>query len=146
VEVVIDDTLFTRTGKKVWAAGWFHDGSVKGPKQVGYGNNWVIAGIIVTLPMLNRPVCLPVAARLVRKNTVAASRLWLAVQIVTALAKALPGRRIHVVADAAYAGKELKNLPDQVQWTTRLRTGPPAMTPTSPTSPPSPPTTPAPVT
>jgi hypothetical protein len=71
--------------------------------------------------MLNRPVCLPVAARLVRKNTVAASRLWLAVQIVTALAKALPGRRIHVVADAAYAGKEGKKLPEQVDWTTRLR-------------------------
>lgn len=121
VEVVIDDTLFTRTGKKVWAAGWFHDGSAKGPKQVGYGNNWVIAGIVVTLPMLSRPVCLPVAARLVRKKTVSASRLWLAVQIVTALAKALPERRIHVVADAAYAGKELKKLPEQVNWTTRLR-------------------------
>jgi hypothetical protein len=121
VEVVIDDTLFTRTGRKVWAAGWFHDGSVKGPQQVGYGNNWVIAGIVVTLPMLSRPVCLPVAARLVRKKTVAASRLWLAVQIVTALAKALPERRIHVVADAAYAGAELKKLPEQVDWTTRLR-------------------------
>jgi len=38
VSVVIDDTLFRRAGKKVWAAGWFHDGSAKGPKQVGYGN------------------------------------------------------------------------------------------------------------
>src|SRR5262249_32653711 len=35
VSVVIDDTLFKRTGKKVWAAGWFHDGSVKGPKAGG---------------------------------------------------------------------------------------------------------------
>jgi hypothetical protein len=52
VLVVVDDTLFKRAGKKVWAAGWFHDGSAKGPKQVGYGNNWVIAGIIVTLPMV----------------------------------------------------------------------------------------------
>jgi hypothetical protein len=121
VSVVIDDTLFTRTGKKVWAAGWFHDGSAKGPKQVGYGNNWVILGILLSLPMLDRPVCLPVAARLVRKNTVSSSRLWLAAQMVTALAQALPGRRIHVVADAAYAGAELQKLPDQVSWTTRLR-------------------------
>ena len=104
VSVVIDDTLFTRTGRKVWAAGWFHDGSVKGPKQVGYGNNWVILGILVSLPMVDRPVCLPVLARLVRKNTVSASRLWLATQMVTTLAQALPGRRIQVVADAAYAG------------------------------------------
>ena len=41
--------------------------------------------------------------------------------MVTALAEALPGRRIHVVADAAYAGAELKKLPGQVSWTTRLR-------------------------
>ena len=121
VSVVIDDTLFTRAGKKVWAAGWFHDGSAKGPKQVGYGNNWVIAGILVNLPMLTRPVCLPVAARLVRKNTVSGSRLWLAQKMVTTLAEALPGRRIHVVADAAYAGAELRKLPGQVSWTTRLR-------------------------
>jgi hypothetical protein len=26
VLVAIDDTLFKRTGPKVWAAGWFHDG------------------------------------------------------------------------------------------------------------------------
>jgi hypothetical protein len=101
VTVVVDDTLFTRTGRKVWAAGWFHDGSAKGPKAVGYGNNWVIAGIIVSLPMLARPVCLPVAARLVRKNTTSGSRLWLARQMLTTLAEALPERRIHVVADAA---------------------------------------------
>src|SRR5947207_4456864 len=121
VTVVVDDTLFKRTGRRVWAAGWFHDGSAKGPKPVGFGNNWVVAGIAVRLRMLGRPVCLPVAARLVRKNTVSASRLWLARQIVLALAEALPGRRIHVVADAAYAGKELRGMPEQVTWTTRLR-------------------------
>jgi hypothetical protein len=121
VTLVIDDTLFRRTGRKVWAIGWFHDGSVKAAKQVGLGNNWVVAGIVVSLPMLARPVCLPVAARLVRKGTVSASRLWLARQMVLTVAEAVPGRRIHVVADAAYAGKELRGLPAQVSWTTRLR-------------------------
>src|SRR6266566_2523317 len=45
VTVVIDGSLFKRTGRKVWAAGWFHDGSVTGPKQVGFGNCadlWVV--------------------------------------------------------------------------------------------------------
>ena len=121
VTVVIDDTLFKRTGKKVWAVGWYHDGSTTGPSKTGFGNNWVIAGIVVRLPILDRPVCLPVLARLVGKNTVSGSRLWLAVQMATTLADALPGRRIHVVADAAYAGAELKNLPGRVSWTTRLR-------------------------
>src|SRR5260370_38831448 len=41
VEVLIDDTLFRRRGKKVWAASWFHDGSALGPAKTGYGNNWV---------------------------------------------------------------------------------------------------------
>src|SRR5215471_9491009 len=51
VLVAVDDTLFHRSGKKVWAAGWFHDGSAKGRHQVGYGNNWVVVGVVVTLPV-----------------------------------------------------------------------------------------------
>jgi hypothetical protein len=121
VLVAIDDTLFKRRGKKVWAASWFHDGSAGGPKQVGYGNNWVIAGIIVTLPFLGRPVCLPVLARLVVKNTTSSSRLYLARTMIDALAGALPGRTIHGVGDAAYSGKDLRGLDDRVTWTTRLR-------------------------
>jgi Transposase DDE domain len=38
-----------------------------------------------------------------------------------AIAGVLPGRVIHVVADSAYAGGELKKLPPRVTWTTRLR-------------------------
>ncbi|SBW22304.1 transposase, IS4 [Candidatus Protofrankia californiensis] len=121
VTVAVDDTLFRRSGTKVWAASWFHDGSAASPTQVGFGNTWVLVGIVVRLPMLDRPVCLPVLARLVRKNTVSASRLWLTRRMVTALAAALPDRRLHVVADAAYAGRELRGLPARVTWTTRLR-------------------------
>jgi len=121
VTVAIDDTLFRRRGQKVWAAGWFHDGSAPGPAKTGYGNNWVIAAIVVKLPMINRPVALPVLAKLVIKGTNSASRLWLARRMAQMLAGALPGRRIHVVADAAYAGKELKGLPPGITWTTRLR-------------------------
>lgn len=121
VTVVIDDTLFRRRGKKVWAVSWFHDGSGTGKDKVGFGNNWVIAGILVELPMLSRPVCLPVLARLVVKDTTSASRLWLARQMTAALAGALPDRRIHVVTDGAYAGGELRELPDRVHWTTRPR-------------------------
>jgi hypothetical protein len=123
VLVAIDDTLFKRNGKKVHAIGWFHDGSAKGSRQVGLGNNWVIAAIVVRLPFCSRPVALPVLARLVHKDLkpAPASRLVLARQMAAALARALPGRSIYVVADAAYAGKELARLPGQVTWTTRLR-------------------------
>lgn len=121
VTVAIDDTLFRRRGKKVWAASWFHDGSGAGKDKTGFGNNWVIAGIIVALPMVSRPVCLPVLAKLVVKGTNSRSRLWLARRMTEDLAAALPGRTVCVVADAAYAGKELRNLPACVTWTTRLR-------------------------
>jgi hypothetical protein len=33
VTIAIDDTLFRRRGKKVWAASWFHDGSAPGPAK-----------------------------------------------------------------------------------------------------------------
>src|SRR6516164_9114343 len=121
VEVLIDDTLFRRRGKKVWAASWFHDGSAPGPAKTGYGNNWVVLAVRVWLPMLSRPVAVPVMAKLVIKGTASASRLWLARRMVTRLARELPGRRVHVTADSADAGEELKQLPGSVTWTTRLR-------------------------
>jgi hypothetical protein len=121
VLIAIDDTLFKRRGKKVWAASWFHDGSAPGPRKTGRGNNWVIAAIVVKLPFTSRPVALPVLAKLVVKGTNSASRLWLARRMAQMLAGALPGRDIHVVTDAAYAGEELKKLGTGITWTTRLR-------------------------
>jgi DDE superfamily endonuclease len=121
VSVVIDDTLFKRRGKKVWAASWFHDGSAAGPDKTGYGNNWVIAAIIVRLPFLDRPAAIPVLAKLVVKSTNSKSRLWLAARMAHLIADAFPGRETGVVADSAYAGAELKKLPARITWTTRLR-------------------------
>ena len=86
VEVLIDDTLFRRRGKRVWAASWFHDGSAQGPAKTGYGNNWVVLAVRVRLPMISRPVAVPVMAKLVIKGTASASRLWLARRMVTRLA------------------------------------------------------------
>ena len=105
----------------MWSASWFHDGSAQGPVKTGYGNNWVVLGIVCRLPMVRRPVAVPVLAKLVIKDTNSASRLWLARRMAVLLAGALPGRDVHVVADSAYAGGDLKDLPPGVTWTTRLR-------------------------
>jgi DDE superfamily endonuclease len=121
VDVAIDDTLFKRRGKKVWAASWFHDGSAPGPAKTGYGNNWVVLGVVVRLRFTSRPVAVPVMAKLVIKGTNSKSRLWLARRMAERLARALPGRQVRVVADSAYAGGELKDLPAGLSWTTRLR-------------------------
>jgi DDE superfamily endonuclease len=121
VLVAIDDTLFRRRGKKVWAASWFHDGSAQGKHKTGRGNNWVVLAVIVSLPFCTRPVALPVMAKLVVKGTSSASRLWLARRMTQQLADALPGRDVHAVADSAYAGEELRKLGKNITWTTRLR-------------------------
>jgi hypothetical protein len=81
----------------------------------------VILGIIVNLRFVDRPVCLPVLARLVVKNTTSASRLHLARHMIESVAGVLPGRIVHGVGDAAYSGKDLKGLGTSITWTTRLR-------------------------
>ncbi len=86
---------------KVWAASWFHDGSAQGPAKTGFGNNWVVLAVRVRLPVISRPVAVPVMAKLVIKGTSSASRLWLARRMVTRLAAELPGRQVHVTADSA---------------------------------------------
>ena len=60
-------------------------------------------------------------AKLVIKDTNSASRLWLARRMAACWPARCPAADIHVVADAAYAGKELKKLPPGITWTTRLR-------------------------
>ena len=132
ITVAVDDSLFRRRGRTVAGAAWQHDGSAPGRGKVGFGTCFVTAGIIVALPFCVRPVCLPVLARLhvpspgkkparaARRDAVAGSRVSQAAALVTVLAAAFPGRAVHVVADAAYHGPALKELPASVSWTTRL--------------------------
>jgi hypothetical protein len=130
--IAVDDTLFHRSGRRVHAVAWFHDGVAKGPKgsRVGWGNSWVVAGVIVDLPFTDRPVCLPVAMALCTKRS--PSKQVLACRLVTAIAAACPDRRVHVVADAWYAGADGapgagrgaardRGLPAAVSLTSRLR-------------------------
>ncbi|MEV6956655.1 transposase [Streptomyces sp. NPDC051183] len=117
--VAVDDTLFKRRGKKVFGAAWQHDGAAKGPKPVGRGTCFVVIGPVVELPFLARPVCLPVMARLWRPGQ-ERSKVDLAASMIRFLAACHFGRRIHVVADAAYHGKALRDLPATCTFTTRL--------------------------
>lgn len=119
IVVSVDDTAHRRRGRKVHGASWIHDGSAPSRNKLAFGHRWVVAGVVVHLPFLSRPVCLPVACRRWNgKGT--ASTVDLACQMITAIAAHLPGRTIHVVADAAYHGKQVKDLPEQVTFTTRL--------------------------
>jgi hypothetical protein len=66
-------------------------------------------------------VSLPVLARLWRPHQPGRSKLDLACALVGLVAERDPHRRIHLVGDAAYAGRALRKLPASVTATTRLR-------------------------
>ena len=138
VLVAVDDSLFRRSGRRVHAAAWCHDGAAKGPKgnRIRWGNCWVIASLVLTLPFLDRPICLPVTARVVAQERThqtgprrpAGHRGW-----PRRSPPACPGHAIHVVADAWYAGtdgaagaarnstRQHVGFPPQVSLTSRLR-------------------------
>lgn len=117
--VAVDDTLFKRHGKKVFGAAWQHDGAARGTRPVGRGTCFVVLGIVVELPFCARPVCLPVMARLWRPKQ-ERSKVDLAASMIRLLAACHHRRRIHVVADAAYHGPALRNLPATCTYLTRL--------------------------
>jgi hypothetical protein len=119
ITAVVDDTLFKRCGRKVFGVAWHHDGAAKGPKPIGFGNCWVVAGIVVQLPFLLRPVCLPVLARLWRPRRT--GKIAFAREMVEAIARRHPDRIVHAVGDAAYVGEHLRGLGPQITWTSRLK-------------------------
>ena len=138
--IAVDDTLFTRSGRKVAAAGWHHDAATKTKgdtdARLRWGHCWVVAGIVVDLPLLDRPVCLPVAFALWThtpgSHAAEQSKQALAGRLITMIADACPGRHIDVAADCWYAGADgasgaavgaakHRGLPEGVTLTSRLR-------------------------
>ena len=79
----------------------------------------MVAEIIIELPFLTRPVCLPIAARLWRPKA-GPSKVEIAAALVKQLAAWNRDRTVHVVADAAYHGSALRQLPARITVTTRL--------------------------
>src|ERR1019366_7935707 len=121
ITVAVDDSVSVRCGKHVHGAGWQHDGSAKNKQKLSFGNCFVTAGIVVVLPFCSRTWCLPVLARLhLPGKNAGPSKTTVARDLVKILAGAFPGRVVHVVADAAYHGPALRDLPASVTWTCRL--------------------------
>lgn len=110
--VAVDDTLFRRTGRKVHGAFWAYDGSRKvaaGQEKLSRGTTFVIAGLVVKPPFLERPVALPVLFRL--RHPGGPTKPALAKELITLIAGARPDRQVHVVGDGAYLCTTLRHLP-----------------------------------
>lgn len=144
VTVVVDDTLLQRWGRKVWGCFYHHDATANSDKTaVAWGNNWVVIGICVELPMLDRTVCLPVLFRLWRPRRAEYAKAdkrdperpgkpVMAREMTLLLAARLSGRRIDLVGDAAYASEAWRGLPERVTITSRLRVNAAIYAPTPP--------------
>ena len=124
----VDDTLFGRSGKRVWGAHYLHDGAQPegSGRRTRWGNCWVVVVLVVSLPCLGgRPVALPVLFRLFRPRDDAhpdrPSQPELARTLIDMILKRFPNTIVELVMDGAYASRAWRGLPDRVTVTTRMR-------------------------
>jgi DDE superfamily endonuclease len=128
IRFAVDDTLFGRSGRKVFGAHYLHDGAQPegSGQRTRWGNCWVVVVLILELPCLGgRQVGLPILFRLFRPKDDAHpdrfSQPQLARQLIDMIIEQFPGRRIELVMDGAYASKTWRDLPNRVTVTTRMR-------------------------
>jgi hypothetical protein len=132
IVLATDDTLWRRTGRKLYGTAWHHDGGGPGRHRPAWGHRWVVVGVILNLPFLDRVVCLPILARLWIPGDPDRTPLQLARELLNLAVARLGGRPVHLVGDAAYIGKPLRGLPAHVTVTARLRCDAALYTPAPP--------------
>jgi hypothetical protein len=144
VKAVADDTLTRKTGKRIWGANVHHDPLQWLSNAVSFGHNWVVFSILIRVPLVTRPVAVPILCRLYRskkkrtgknvsgkterKSTGEATdaeyrtRPQLALEMLNVIRKEIPdNREIQFLGDSAYGGKSItKHLPENVHVTSRM--------------------------
>ena len=128
IRFAVDDTLFGRSGKRVWGAHYLHDGAQPegSGRRTRWGNCWVVVVLVLELPCLGgRAVALPVLFRLFRprddQHPDRPSQPQLARGLVDMVIGRFPMRTIELVMDGAYASHAWRGLPERVTATTRMR-------------------------
>jgi hypothetical protein len=128
LRLAVDDTLFGRSGKRVWGAHYLHDGAqLEGSgRRTRWGNCWVVVVLVVQLDCLGgRQVGLPILFRLFRPKDDAhpdrPSQPELARTLIDMILERFATRVVDLVMDGAYASKAWRGLPDRVTVTTRMR-------------------------
>ena len=128
IRLAVDDTLFGRSGRRVFGAHYLHDGAQPegSGRRTRWGNCWVVVVLVVELECLGgRAVGLPILFRLFRPcdddHRDRPSQPELARTLVDMVIKRFPARIIELVMDGAYATKAWRALPERVTVTTRMR-------------------------
>ncbi|MCA1680647.1 MAG: transposase [Actinobacteria bacterium] len=132
IRLAVDDTLFGRSGRKVFGAHYLHDGAQPegSGRRTRWGNCWVVVVLVVELECLGgRQVGLPILFRLFRPKDDARPELdrdrpsqpELARLLIDMILRRFPTRIVHLVCDGAYASKAWQGLPERVTVTSRMR-------------------------
>jgi hypothetical protein len=139
IRLAVDDTLFGRSGRRVWGAHYLHDGAQPegSGRRTRWGNCWVVVVLVVQLPCLgDRAVALPILFRLFRPKTDEhpdrPSQPVLARRLIDMILARFPARLVELVMDGAYATKAWQGLPERVTVTTRMRANAAVFAPTPP--------------
>ena len=128
--LVVDDTLHTRVGRKVYGAGFHHDPllPIANKTRLNWGNSWVTLSVVITVRGARWPVSLPLLSRLYVPEKIAAklrrpfqTKPQLAREMLDALLQRAPTLRFVVLVDKAYSNKTLlRDLPARVTVMGRL--------------------------
>lgn len=86
-----------------------------GQQKLSRSTTFVVAAVVVTLPFLDRPIALPVLARLWRPG--GPTKTTQAREMITLIPAARRDRTVHLIADSAYICKALRRLPANVTLT-----------------------------
>jgi len=128
IRLAVDDTLFGRSGRRVFGAHYLHDGAQPegSGQRTRWGNCWVVVVLVIELPCLGgRPVGLPILFRLFRpkddEHPDRPSQPVLARTLIDMILARFPARIVQLIMDGAYATKAWRGLPDRVTVTTRMR-------------------------
>jgi hypothetical protein len=125
ITLLVDDTLAHKRGKCVWGLGWWRDAVASTKKRVATapGHNWVVLAVAYCLPFSNSPIfALPLLARLHLPGKGQPSCPVLAKQLLAEVLTWFPNHCFTLVADGAYACKELlRELDQRVVFVGRMR-------------------------
>lgn len=127
LRLVLDDTLCTHKGPKVFGLGVHVDAvrSTRKRRLLTFGHVWVVLAVLVPVPFSGRVWALPVLFRLFRTQAdcqktggTHLKKTQLARQLVEQVKRWLPDKPVELVADSAYSCREvLRHLPPGVVFT-----------------------------
>jgi hypothetical protein len=131
LRLALDDTLCTHKGPKVFGLGVHLDPvrSTRRRRVLAFGHVWVVLSVLVPVPFSERVWALPILMRLYRsqadcqkKGDKHQKKTQLARLLVEQVSRWLPDKPVELVADAAYACREvLRHLPRGVVFVGAMR-------------------------